>query len=81
MFNVLDCGNPPIVENAKSEKSGNQSDLYNLNGTTITYTCESGMTILPEGSNTVTCMESGNWSTDLGECYSGKQKLFVCCTG
>ena len=72
-FFVLDCGTPPTVKNAAFEVSG--SDLYYLNGTTITYTCQSGMRILPEGSNTVTCKDSGEWSTDIGKCYSGKRNF------
>ena len=76
MFFVLGCDTPPIVENAEFEVSENLTRFY-LNGTTLTYTCESGMRILPEGSNAVTCTESGDWSAGLGQCYSGKRNLFV----
>ena len=76
MFSVLDCGEPPTVDNATIEVSNNQSGLYYLNGTTITYKCQSGMRILPKDLNTVTCMESGKWSTKPGKCYSGKRKTF-----
>ena len=74
---LTDCSSPPTVANATSKVSNNETIFY-LSNTEITYTCNSGMRILPEELNTITCID-GNWNEDPGKCYSGKLCCFVYC--
>ena len=74
---LTDCSSPPTVANATSKVSNNVTKFY-LSGTEITYTCNSGMRILPEELNTITCID-GSWDNKPGKCYSGKLCCFVYC--
>ncbi len=60
---VKDCGPVPTVEH--SIYQSNETTV----GATVVYTCHTGYEII-NGSATLTCQESGVWSTDKPFCAS-----------
>lgn len=52
------CQHPTAIRNGV--RSSNNPDAITSVGTTITYTCNSGYTLV--GNGTQECLESGNWS-------------------
>jgi hypothetical protein len=58
---AVDCGSPPEVDGALMTMFGT------LSGDVTVYSCMDGY-ILYSGNDTVTCLDSGSWSTDLPVC-------------
>ncbi len=60
MYNMIttgtSCGCPPTVTSGSYEMP-----INTVVGTSMTYSCDIGFTL--SGSATITCLNSGNWST------------------
>ena len=65
----LDCGTPPLVENAMA---GAISGLA-FPGTEVVYSCDPGYVASPEPSDLrLTCQISGQWTHEHFECLRGR---------
>ena len=58
-YEPVTCGSPPKVKNAAMENRINISKTHLLNSQ-VTYLCKNETQI--RGNNTITCMQSGQWS-------------------
>ena len=56
IYTVILCGNPPDIDNGMVVSSTGTTF-----GETATYSCSTGYQLL--GSATVTCQDTGSWST------------------
>ena len=57
LFNVADCGHPPVLANGTTELNSYNQTTF---GSTAYQSCNTGFNI--SGKGTVECLSSGHWS-------------------